>query len=282
MLLTSATVIGRTSTARAWEAGIGVSAERRCGPEPCPVGADQRSWPLALPGRGGDRPTRRRSSAAGGRVRAPIARRDADRRRRARLVRPHVARRRRRIRRWRRSGRSCASFGAVVDALGDVARTAAEAAARLTLPVGLATFYDTGMERVAAVAARARPALSLRGPARRLEDKLHQREALRAAGLPTPRTVALPAGADRATRGAGRRVDRAIPAVLKPRRASGSWHTFPVAGVDALGRALGRARRPRTPKSRLLEEYLPDGPPMPRRLRGRLRLGGDGRRSPGA
>ena len=58
----------------------------------------------------------------------------------------------------------------------------------------------------------------------------------------------------------GRSID--YPAVLKPRRASGSWHTFLVASVDALGE-LWDELTAEEPEAFLLEEYLPDGPPMP-------------------
>lgn len=151
-------------------------------------------------------------------------------------------------------------FGAVVDLLGDTPNQAAEAL-RDHSPDGLATFYDTGMERVAAVAERLGLPFHTVEAARNLEDKLFQREALRSAGLPTPSTVALPAGADRAT--VARLGDSVgYPAVLKPRRASGSWRTFPVAGVAALGELWDQLTAD-APDEFLLEEYLPDGPSMP-------------------
>jgi glutathione synthase/RimK-type ligase-like ATP-grasp enzyme len=101
-------------------------------------------------------------------------------------------------------------------------------------PDGFTTFYDTGMERVAEIAGELGVPFHTTEVARRLEDKLFQRAALRSAGLPTPGTVALPEGADRAT---VQRLGESIsyPAVLKPRRASGSWHTFSVASAPALG-----------------------------------------------
>lgn len=150
-------------------------------------------------------------------------------------------------------------FGEVVDALGD-SPAAAAAALRSHAPQGLATFYDAGMERVAEIARALELPFHSRETARRLEDKLAQREALRAAGLPTPAAVALPADADRAT------VERlgsaiAYPAVLKPRRESGSWHTFPIADVPALGERWDELAGER--QAMLLEEYLPDGPPLP-------------------
>ena len=151
-------------------------------------------------------------------------------------------------------------FGVVVDALRSSAQDAA-GALRAHSPDGLAIFYDTGMEHVAAIATELGLPFQSVEAARRLEDKLYQREALRSAGLPTPGAVALPAGADRA---AVERIGSAIsyPAVLKPRKASGSWHTFPIASLNALGERWDELAAGE-PEDRIVEEYLSDGPPMP-------------------
>ena len=151
-------------------------------------------------------------------------------------------------------------FGAVIDALGTSPAQTADALAPHS-PDGLVTFFDSGMEELAVAAERLGLAFHTPQVARRLQDKLLQRDALRAAGLPTPQVVDLPAGADRAS---VERLASAIgfPAVLKPRRASGSWHTFPVAGPSALG-ALWDELAAGGPEARVLEEYLSDGPPMP-------------------
>jgi D-alanine-D-alanine ligase-like ATP-grasp enzyme len=151
-------------------------------------------------------------------------------------------------------------FGIVVDALRSSPADAARAL-RTHRPDGLATFYDTGMEHVAAIAAELDLPFHSPQVAIGLEDKLHQREALRAAGLPTPGVIALPAGAARAS---VQRLGSAIgyPAVLKPRKASGSWHTFPVANPMALGE-LWAQLAPEEPEAMVVEEYLSDGAPMP-------------------
>lgn len=151
-------------------------------------------------------------------------------------------------------------FGVVVDALRSSPADAA-AALRPHSPDGLTTFYDTGMEHIAAVADELGLPFHSMPTARALEDKLHQREALRAAGLATPGAVALPEGAHRDT---VQRLGRSItyPAVVKPRRASGSWHTFPVASPTALS-DLWDQLTAREPEALLVEEYLPDGPSMP-------------------
>lgn len=150
--------------------------------------------------------------------------------------------------------------GPVVQALGHPARAAADAL-RAYAPDGLATFYDTGMEHVAGIAAELGLPFNDPYTARCLEDKYHQREALRAAGLPTPPVITLPAGADEATVRA-LVADADFRAVLKPRRASGSWHTFRVDSAEEL-HALLRELAHEPPEERILEGYLSDGPPMP-------------------
>jgi biotin carboxylase len=128
-------------------------------------------------------------------------------------------------------------------------------------PTGIITFFDTRMEELAQAAERL--GLEFHSPevAVALQDKLRQREALRTAGLPTPAILDLPAELDGGD--VARLADSVrFPAVLKPRRASGSWHTFPVAGAGALA-ALWDELSAGPPEARVLEEYLPDGPPMP-------------------
>lgn len=152
-----------------------------------------------------------------------------------------------------------ARSGTVVEALRAPAAEAA-AAVRDHAPDAIATFYDTGMEHIAEIAHEL--GLPFHSPevARRLEDKLHQRQALTAAGLPSPAVVELPATLDRAAveqRAAALR----FPAVLKPRKASGSWHTFPVADPAELGARWEELAG--EPEDRIVEEYLSDGPPMP-------------------
>jgi len=157
-------------------------------------------------------------------------------------------------------GALLARFGPVVDALGASPTDAATALAEHA-PHGLLTFFDARMEHVAAVAARLGLLFHSVQTAGRLADKLEQREALRSAGLPTPRIAALAAGSDRASVEAlGSSVG--FPAVLKPRHGSGSWHAFPVAGVRELG-SLWEELAAGEPEDMLIEEYLSDGPPMP-------------------
>lgn len=150
--------------------------------------------------------------------------------------------------------------GEVVEALGYTASAAAEAL-RPFRPDGIVTFYDTGMEHVAAIAAELGLPFNSVATARQLEDKFHQREALRAGGLPTPAVVVVSTAEDTARiRELAERV--AYPAVLKPRRASGSWHTFVVASADELvARVAAIGADPA--EELIVEGYIPDGPPMP-------------------
>ena len=163
--------------------------------------------------------------------------------------------------------------GTVVDALRAPPAQAA-AAVREHGPDAIATFYDTGMEHVAEIAQEL--GLPFHSPevARRLEDKLHQRHALTAAGLPSPAVAELPATLDRA--GVERRASALrFPAVLKPRKASGSWHTFPVADLAELGERWDdlAARAGGSHRRGVPLRWSADAVG----LRGRLRLRRDGR-----
>jgi biotin carboxylase len=152
-----------------------------------------------------------------------------------------------------------ARSGPVVKALGHSAEAAARAL-RPHAPDGLITFYDSGMEHVAAIAAELGLPFNGLQTARRLEDKYHQRQALRSAGLPTPPVVSLPAAAD-PQRLRTLTADVSYPAILKPRRASGSYHTFPVHDAGELTGLLGRlAHEPA--EEMILEGLIPDGPAL--------------------
>jgi biotin carboxylase len=151
-------------------------------------------------------------------------------------------------------------LGTVVAVLAEPPDRIAAALAPL-VPDGIVTFTDEHLGRLAQVAALL--GLPFHDPqtARNLEDKLFQRQALRAAGLVSPPVVALSSGDEPgALRELAARID--YPAVLKPRRASGSWHTF---RVDEAGELLtclaGLADEP--PEAMVAEGYLSDGPPLP-------------------
>jgi biotin carboxylase len=150
--------------------------------------------------------------------------------------------------------------GTVVDRLADSPEEAASALAPLR-PDGLTTFYDTGMEHVARIAAALELPFHDPRAALCLEDKYAQREALRAGGLPTPAAAQIPAGAS-AEIVQQLAEELRYPLVLKPNRASGSWHTFPLGDADEL-RSIWERLGGAPPEPLILEQYLPDGDPMP-------------------
>jgi len=151
-------------------------------------------------------------------------------------------------------------MGAVVAALAEEPEQIAAALAPLA-PDGIVTFTDENLGRLAQVAALLGLPFHDARTARNLEDKLFQREALRAADLVSPPVVTLSSGDDpEALRELAARID--YPAVLKPRRAAGSWHTFRVDDADELlARLAGLADEP--PEQMVVEGYISDGPPLP-------------------
>jgi biotin carboxylase len=93
--------------------------------------------------------------------------------------------------------------------------------------------------------------------ARRLVDKLLQREALRNGGLPSPLCWEVPADHDPAAIEA---LAAAVefPAVLKPRIGSGGQYTMPVADADALVRSVALLPRQVGGETGMfVEQYLP-------------------------
>ena len=125
-------------------------------------------------------------------------------------------------------------LGDVVDVAGSPSLGACLGAARVD---ALVAFTDDRLDEVASAAAERGIAFEEPPVAERLVDKLAQREALAAAGLPGPRFYALEATADAAERAhAGREVG--FPAVLKPRRANGSRLTVRLQDTRALDNAL--------------------------------------------
>jgi biotin carboxylase len=97
-------------------------------------------------------------------------------------------------------------------------------------PAGIITFADAEMVRTAQIARAA--GLSFHTPevALLLTNKIAQREAFEAAGLPVPRFWAVPAGADAATRRHVAGVAR-FPVIVKPQAGAGGRQTY--RAVDA-------------------------------------------------
>jgi len=137
-------------------------------------------------------------------------------------------------------------FGEVVDLSG---LSFQEAVAKLELvrPDGVAVLSDAPIEMAAAVAERLNLAFHSVETARLLCDKMAQREALGAAGLPVPRFGAVRFG--------NTAVDVPFPAVLKPRAGAGSRDTYRVESNDEVADLLASC----DPQEEfILEEWLSD------------------------
>jgi len=146
-------------------------------------------------------------------------------------------------------------FGKVVDAAGCTAQELVHLV-YAERPDGITCYSDADLQRQAWLAA----ALELPSPSVRsvtlLTDKLLQREALAAAGLPQPRFSEVREPAD------GSEVERlcgilSFPMMLKPRDGSASRGVRSVADADELGRLLDEVERP---GGMILEERMEDLP----------------------
>jgi biotin carboxylase len=145
-------------------------------------------------------------------------------------------------------------FGTLVDIGGlDVDEAAAEVGQYR--PDGIVTYFDTGMVEVAVIAERLGLPFASPQTAQLLYDKLHQRDALRAAGSAVPRYWSIQPGRS-ATALAALPDDIVWPAVLKPRAESGSHNTFLAGGLSDLTTLLDGLGERRA--EMMLEEYLSD------------------------
>jgi len=146
-------------------------------------------------------------------------------------------------------------FGKVVDAAGCTAQELVQLV-HAERPDGVTSYADTDLHQQAWLA----EALELPGPSVRaaalLTDKLLQREALEAAGLPGPRFCEVREPADRSEI---ERICRTLsfPMMLKPRDGSASRGVRSVADADELGRLLDEVEHP---ARMILEERMEDLP----------------------
>lgn len=147
-------------------------------------------------------------------------------------------------------------LGDVIDVAGLSADAVARAVARYR-PTGVVGFRDEDLMPLATLAERLDLPFHRPTVAEGLADKAAQRRALRAARLDVPRLWAVPAR--RTGSAVADLVRRAhFPAVLKPRRGSGSRHTFRVAEPTDLVAVLAWLdREPDGAEEMVLEEYLP-------------------------
>jgi biotin carboxylase len=137
-------------------------------------------------------------------------------------------------------------FGEVVD-LSGLSFQESVATIESIRPDGVAVLSDAPIEMAAAVAERLHLPFHSVATARLLSDKMAQREALGAAGLPVPRFGAVQLG--------NTDVDVPFPAVLKPRAGAGSRDTFKVQSNDEVAELLASCD-PR--EEFILEEWLSD------------------------
>jgi biotin carboxylase len=148
-------------------------------------------------------------------------------------------------------------FGTVVPT-GGLDLEAAVAAVGRHHPDGIVTYFDAGMVDVARLAVRLGLPFHSPETATSLVDKVHQREAMAAAGLPVPRWWDVPVRGDLdVTLGEIDETD-GWPVVLKPRSESGSHHTFPASDAKEAAKllcGLGTARR-----DMVAEEYIEGDP----------------------
>jgi len=149
-------------------------------------------------------------------------------------------------------------LGTVID-VRDLDREASVAALREAHADGIAVFTDAAQQPAADLARELELPFHSPQTALWLRDKLEQRRALRAGGLPVPAALAL-SQSDVGTRAEAEALEVTWPAVLKPRRGSGGSETFLVRGPDELIVVLEDVAGER---EFILEEYLPDRPDSP-------------------
>lgn len=151
-------------------------------------------------------------------------------------------------------GRLLGRVGPVVDIDGLGADQAAAALASYR-PGAVVAFRDLDLVPMAALAERLGLDFHPPAVAQRLADKVDQRRALRAGGVPVPSWWELPSRRDPVAL-AALAAEVAYPAVVKPRQGSGSWHTFPVRDAADLVAVL-RGLSGTEDEAMIVEQYLP-------------------------
>ncbi|MGH9047235.1 MAG: ATP-grasp domain-containing protein [Acidimicrobiales bacterium] len=163
----------------------------------------------------------------------------------------------------RPSDPECAAMGRLLGRLGRVVdiedMNAAELATAVApfAPDGIVAFRDDDLVPMAELAARLGLRFHRLEVARRLADKMTQRQALDAGGLAVPRCREIPARRDRWALSTlvG---ELEFPAVVKPRCGSGSRHTFLVeSSAEFLAILDTLANKPGGREDMVVEEYLP-------------------------
>jgi hypothetical protein len=144
------------------------------------------------------------------------------------------------------SNRTLSRFGDVVDVTGMSESEAVSHVVR-SEPDGVLVFHDAPIKFASAIAEELGLRFHGRHTAQLLSDKMAQRAALEAAGLPVPVFAAV--------RRNNIDVNVPFPAVLKPRSGAGSRDTFKVDNFDQVHEALIECS---PTEEFILEELLPD------------------------
>lgn len=155
--------------------------------------------------------------------------------------------------------RMMARFGTIVDLAGIAPESWADVVAAHE-PTGMLTFFDTNMVAFAEMAGQL--GLPFHSPevAGRLLDKARQRQAFRAAGLPTPPSWVIPVGCPRAGYERVLR-DTTYPAIFKPQFGNDSKLTYPAPDAAALRQLIEGANAGHDSVPMVVEEYLADTEP---------------------
>ncbi|MBV8464262.1 MAG: ATP-grasp domain-containing protein [Acidimicrobiales bacterium] len=152
--------------------------------------------------------------------------------------------------------RALRRLGPIVDIVG-TDDDEALAAARSLSPDGILTFSDPHLLRTSALAEGLGLPFHSARTAAALADKVEQRRVLAAAGLPMPRSLAVPEGKEPLGELDGLR----FPVVVKPRNSAGSRDTTLAVDRDQVRQAVAAARADGE-AGVVIEEYLPDDPAM--------------------
>ena len=157
------------------------------------------------------------------------------------------------------TGRLLRKVGTVVNITG-LSPEETVSVLRASAPDGVVAYRDTDILLVSLIAAEMGLVYHTPEVARRLLDKLLQRDALRNSGLPSPLCWKVPADGDpAAVRALAAKVE--FPAVLKPRRSSGGRYTMLVADAADLVRQIAMLPPQAGGETGMLvEQYLPGLP----------------------
>lgn len=161
------------------------------------------------------------------------------------------------------TSRLLARFGQVVD-ITDLSPAQVKEALRARSIDGIVSFGESLLMRAALIADELDLPFYSPEAAERLTDKNAQRHALRAAGVPTPRSALLRAGAD-ADACRAIMADVTFPVVVKPVSGNSSQGVFAVEDADHLAALVEQSGEGLGRRDMVVEERIPDGWPADER-----------------